>query len=217
MSLSALNCWRSGSIESLRTATGSEAWREELCSRLEAQPAPNRHVSSTIIAALENHGATTHSCSFRCSRDILGNLFPYEMQILIFITDSFKINPKPCARLQGQGRTCEYPRCERQILLFLPQRHSSQMHAYLARLQPPHVCVSSLKRKICGLAPAVCLNPYLHAPSGGGNSSPYFFPISITRGMSCCCCGLSAPISSKNPSKPDGVMTHMSRPGVLPR
>src|SRR5439155_23038280 len=85
------------------------------------------------------------------------------------------------------------------------------------RLQPPHVCVSSLKRKICGLAPAVCLNPYLHAPSGGGNSSPYFFPISITRGMSCCCCGLSAPISSKNPSKPDGVMTHMSRPGVLPR
>ena len=52
---------------------------------------------------------------------------------------------------------------------------------------------------------------------GGGNSRPYFFPISITRGMSCCCGGLSSPISSKNPSKPDGVMTHMRRPAVLPR
>jgi hypothetical protein len=35
--------------------------------------------------------------------------------------------------------------------------------------------------------------------------------------MSFCCCGLSAPISSKNSSNPDGVMTHKSRPGVLPR
>ena len=57
----------------------------------------------------------------------------------------------------------------------------------------------------------------IYALGGGGNSRPYFFPISITRGMSCCCGGLSAPISSKNPSKPDGVMTHMRRPGVLPR
>ncbi len=158
LSLSALNCWRRGSIESLRTITGGGAWREELCSRFEAQPAPNRHVSSTIVAALENHGATTHSCSFRCSRDILRNLFPYGMQILFFITDSFKIKPKPCTRLQGQGRICEYPRCERQILLFPPQRYSSQMQAYSARLQPLHGCVSRLKRKFCGLVSAVCLN-----------------------------------------------------------
>ncbi len=123
LSLSALNCWRRGSIESLRTITGGGAWREELC-----------------------------------SRDILRNLFPYGMQILFFITDSFKIKPKPCTRLQGQGRICEYPRCERQILLFPPQHYSSQMHAYSARLQPLHVCVSSLKRKFCGLVSADCLN-----------------------------------------------------------
>src|SRR5438105_10424890 len=60
------------------------------------------------------------------------------------------------------------------------------------------------------------ITPNLHPPGGGGNARPYFFPISITRGMSCCCCGLSAPISSKNPSKPDSVMTHIRRPGVLP-
>jgi hypothetical protein len=34
---------------------------------------------------------------------------------------------------------------------------------------------------------------------------PEFSAISIPRGMSCCCCGLIAPISSKNPSKADGV------------
>ncbi len=38
------------------------------------------------------------------------------------------------------------------------QRYSSQMQAYSARLQVAHVCVSSLKRKFCGLASAVCLN-----------------------------------------------------------
>ena len=56
-----------------------------------------------------------------------------------------------------------------------------------------------------------------YAPGGGRNSSPYFLPISITREMSCCCCEFSAPISSKKPSKPDGVMTHMRRPGFWPR
>ena len=67
------------------------------------------------------------------------------------------------------------------------------------------------------------IDPSLKGPSSiyacgdGGNSRPYFFPSSITRGMSCCCSGLSAPISSKNPSKPDGVMMHMRRPGVWPR
>src|SRR5438874_974030 len=48
------------------------------------------------------------------------------------------------------------------------------------------------------LLPSPSLSVY--ALGGGGNSRPYFFPSSITRGISCCCCGLSAPISSKNPS-----------------
>src|SRR5207245_1032980 len=43
-----------------------------------------------------------------------------------------------------------------------------------------------------------------HAP-GGKNSSPYFFPISITRGIACSA-ALNAPTSSKKPSKPAGVM-----------
>ena len=107
---------RSGSIESLRTATGSEAWREDLCPRSEAQPAPNRHVDSTIIAALENHGATTHSCSFRCTRVILRNLIPDGMQIMFFITDSIKIKYKPRTRVQGQVSRCEYARRKSQIL-----------------------------------------------------------------------------------------------------
>ncbi len=34
----------------------------------------------------------------------------------------------------------------------------SQVHPYSARLQPPQVCMSSLKRRFCGLASAVCLN-----------------------------------------------------------
>jgi len=49
---------------------------------------------------------------------------------------------------------------------------------------------------------------------GGKISRPYFFAISITLGMSCCCCGVSAPISSKKPSNPAGVMTHIRRPVV---
>src|SRR5207248_5242863 len=101
---------------------------------------------------------TTHSCSFRCSRAILRNLIPVGMPILFFITDSFKIKHKPCTLVQGKVRSCEYARPKSQLLLHLPQRYSSQMHAYSARLQPLHVCVSSLKRKFRGLVSAVCLN-----------------------------------------------------------
>ena len=158
MSLSALNCWRSGSMESLRTVTGRAASREVLSSRFEAQPAPKRQVNSTSVAAAENHGATTHACSFRCSRAILKNRIPDGMQILFFITDSFKIEHKTCTRVQGRLRSCEYARRKSQILMHLPQRYSSQMHAYSARLQPLHGCVSRLKRKFCGLVLAVCLN-----------------------------------------------------------